>query len=176
MAKRKFFYQSGVGAVVLLIIISLIAGSVLLLKNKSSKPQALPGTPILSFSTDPISVGSDENFDLVLKVNPNGAEFHAFELYAKYDLAKVDFQSQDDLSQNIASAYPLIISAIDTGNQTISVVGTRLGSAFTGSEDQEIARVKMKNISGSGAGLLFSWSEDTKLGDKIAFQKLNSQP
>ena len=182
--KSRFINQSGVGAIVLLILLSLIAGSVVIFKKKNPAPAttpsnvpssevSAPGTPVLSFTSDPASPGPNENFDLILKANPDGTEFHAFEFYVSYDPEKVDFQIQEDLSQNISSAYPLIISAVDSNSQKISIVGTRTGSPFAGSEALEIARVKMKSKSGSGGGLVFSWGEGTKLGNKIPFQKLD---
>jgi|SRR3989344_1247399 len=187
MQKRKLFNQSGVGAIVLLIILSLIAGSVVLLKKNSSKPTVITPTlipsqevvnnsnePILSFSTDPLSVEPGQSFDLILKLNPMGKEFHAFEFYAGYDPAEADFQDEANLSANISSSYQLIISAVDTVNPRISVVGTKLGSSFSGSEDVEIARVKMKKKPEAQGNLTFSWLEDTKLGNKLTLQKLNA--
>ena len=172
--KFKEFQQSGVGAITLLILFSLIAGSVILVKRNSFRPKVPSGVPILSFTVDPAATGPGQNFDLVLKVNPNQAEFHAFELYLSYDPLKADFQEGVNLSANIASSYPLIISTIDPSTKIISVVGTRLRDPFIGNEDVEIARIKMKRMSGTSGGLPFSWGENTKLGDKLTLEKSNS--
>ena len=174
MTKRNRFLNSGVGAIALLILFSLIAGSVILVKRNSTKPKALYGVPILSFSLDSAAVGPGQNFDLILKVNPNQAEFHAFELYISYDALKVDFQEAANLSANIVSSYPLIVSSIDPSTKIISVVGTRLVDPFRGEAEVEIARIKMKRKSESLGSLSFSWGENTKLGDKLKIEKLNS--
>src|SRR3989344_2540504 len=146
MKKRKLFNQSGVGAVALLIILALIAGSVAMVKKNSPKRSRSPSTnpsevaagkePILSFVTDPATVAPGEKFDLIIKVNPKDTNFHAFELYTKYDPSNLDFQIQDNLAKNISSAYPLIINTVDTNTQIISIIGTRTGSSFSGSEEQ----------------------------------------
>lgn len=133
----------------------------------------LPEFPTLSFVKEPQTVKSDQNFDLVLKVNPNDAEFHAFELYVSYDPLKVDFQEGVNLSDNIVSPYPLIISSIDPSTKTVSVVGTRISGPFTGDTDVEIARIKMKRKAAPSESLSFSWGENTKLGDKLRIEKIN---
>ena len=171
--KRKFFSEAGARAVVLLILLAIVAGSVVFLKKNSARPKATPGVPLLLFSTAPDQVGSGQDFDLILKVNPNGAEFHAFELYSSFDPLKVEFQDSVNLSANISSPYTLIVSSIDILNPTISIIGTQTGNPFTGNEDVEIARVKMKKKPDSKDRLIFSWDENTKLGNKLPIQKLN---
>ena len=173
MLKRKFFSHTRGSAGIVLIILSLIFGSAVLIQRSQVKHKATPGVPALYFAREPQTARSDQNFDLVLKVNPNGAEFHAFELYIRYDPLKVDFQEEVNLSDNIVSPYPLIISSIDPSTKTVSVVGTRTSGPFTGDTDVEIARVKMKHKPDASGSLTFSWEENTKLGDKLTIEKIN---
>lgn len=173
--KSKIINQSGVGAVFLLILLSIVAGSVVFLKKNSARPKATPGVPILLFSEVPAHVGSGQDFDLILKVNPNGAEFHAFELYSRYDPLNVEFQDSVNLSANITSPYSLIVSSIDTVDPTISIIGTQTGNPFAGNEDIEIARVKMKKKTDIKGDINFSWGEGTKLGNNLQIEKLNKQ-
>ena len=184
MINRKFFNNSGEGVIVLLILLSLVAGTVVLIKKNIPKPEvAIPAVtqqevtvsnmPVLSFAADPVPAGSGDTFDLILKVNPNGVDFHAFELYVGYDPAKVDFQDSAKPAANISSSYPLITSAVDSENTIISIIGTRTGSSFSGSKETELARVKMKKKADVADEIAFFWGETTKLGNRLPLQKLN---
>ena len=157
-----------------LLVVSLLVGSVFLFKKNDQTAKLTSRVPTLSFSVEPQSVRPEQNFDLVLRVNPNSASFYAFELYTVYDPTKVEFQNTVDLSRNIKSSYPLIRSIIDRSNNTITVVGTRLGNPFSGSGEIEIARVKMRVKKRAKGDMIFSWSSNSKLGSNIATEKLNS--
>lgn len=175
MLKNKFFSHTRGSAGVILIILSLIFGSAVLIQKSQVRHRATPGVPTLYFAREAQTPRSDQNFDLVLKVNPNGAAFYAFELYATFDPTKVDFQDNVNLSQNITSAYPLIRSSIEINNKRITIIGTRIDGPFKGSEEAEIGRVKMKRKPSASGDLVFSWAGDTKLGNKLATEKLNGK-
>src|SRR3989338_1831110 len=136
MTKTRFKFSG----ITLLLIFSLIAGAVLLYRKIGIKPKATAGVPKLTYSIEPVSVNANQNFDLVLKINPNNSSFYAFELYTSYDPGKVDFQNTADLSQNIVSNYLLTNRSVDPAANLITIIGTKTGTAFTGSTDQEIAR------------------------------------
>lgn len=168
--KKKFFNQAGEVGLVLVLVLSLIAGTIFVVKKKMSKPVAKQGVPVLFYSIEPQTVAANQDFNLILKVNPNGADFHAFELYTKFDPIKIGFKDEVNLSTNIVSSHPLIISTIDTVNKTVSVVGTRTGVAFSGNEPIEIARIKMKKVNNNDR-MVFTWDEKTKLGNKLEINK-----
>ena len=171
----RSFPISGSGLVAALIIISTLAGSVFFLqKNIRRSYTPVEGVPTLLFANEPEKVRKNSDFDLILKINPNTAAFYAFELYVKYDPAEVGFQNTGNPSANIVSSYPLIISSINEVSQTISVVGTRLGSSFTGREEVEISRDRMRR-SGSSGKAEFIWGDGTKLGDDIQIQTISGQ-
>ena len=170
--------QAGEGGLILLIILTIIGGSVLYFRKSAKptapQPKAAPGVPTLTFASDPPIVNPGDDFNLILKVNPNGAEFHAFELYAKYDPTKAEPQDSVNPSANIVSSYPLIISTIDSANATITLIGTRTGSSFSDNQDQEVARVKLKKKADTQGNLNFTWDENSKLGNKLELEKINS--
>src|SRR3990167_1095987 len=170
---ERFFSDSKTKSVVLLLLLSLLVGSILLYYKVGVRPKAAPGVPSLNFSIEPGLVNSAENFDLVLKVNPNNASFYAFELYAGFDPSKVEFQDNVNLAQNITSSYPLITKSVDTNSNIITLIGTRTGSSFSGTVNQEIARVKMKVKSGVSGDMIFSWANNTKLGSNLPIEKVN---
>src|SRR3990167_2418262 len=170
---ERFFSDSKTKSVVLLLLLSLLVGSILLYYKVGVRPKAAPGVPNLNFSIEPGLVNSAENFDLVLKVNPNNASFYAFELYAGFDPGKVEFQDNTNLSQNITSPYLLANAAVDNANNIVTVLGTRTGSPFSGSVDQEISRVKVRVKAGASGDMNFSWSTNTKLGSNIQTDKVN---
>src|SRR3989344_4001233 len=157
--KNRFNFTGNI----FLLLLVLILGAVLVYRKIGIKPKATAGVPRLTYSIEPANVNANQNFDLVLKINPNNSTFYAFELYTSYDPGKVDFQNTADLSQNITSNYLLTNRSVDSTANLITIVGTRTGSAFTGSTDQEIARVKLQVKSGATGDLLFNWGTNTKL-------------
>lgn|SRR3989344_37898 len=170
---RHFYSKFKTKNLLLLILLSLLLGSILLTRKIGIRPRAVAGVPSLSFVLEPGTVNSGDNFDLVLKVNPNNASFYAFELYAGFDPGKVEFQDNTNLSQNITSPYLLANAAVDNANNIVTVLGTRTGSPFSGSVDQEIARVKVRVKAGASGDMNFSWSTNTKLGSNIQTDKVN---
>ena len=157
----------------LLLLLTLLAGALFLYRKIGIKPKAAPGVPILSYAVDPTPLASGQNFDLILKVNPNGASFYAFELYTSFDSTKVEFQNAADPAQNISSSYLLVKSEVDSVNNLITIVGTRTGSPFSGSSDLPIARVKMRVKAGVSGDVVFNWGNNTKLGSNIAIEKVD---
>src|SRR3989344_3077184 len=167
MIQSKLFSNPNYRKVVIILLIAFLAVSIVALRQIGLRLRAAPGIPTLSFSTNPSTLQEGQNFDLMLQVNPNNASFYAFELYANYDPNQVEFQNPTNLGQNITSSFILIKSEVDTSTNTITVVGTKTGSAFSGSTNMELARVKMRVISGASGSVDFNWSGITKLGSNI---------
>src|SRR3990172_11939832 len=92
---------------IFLLLLTLILGGLFLYRKIGIKLKATAGVPRLTYSIEPATVNANQNFDLVLKINPNNSSFYAFELYTSYDPSKVDFQNTADLAQNITSNYLL---------------------------------------------------------------------
>src|SRR3989344_2972468 len=107
MNKNQYFSNSKAKGVIVLLLLTLLVGSILLYRRIGLRPKATPGVPSLSFWVSPGTLQAGQNFDLIFKVNPNNASFYAFELYANYDPTKVEFQNNTNLSQNISSSYLL---------------------------------------------------------------------
>ncbi|OGK25517.1 hypothetical protein A3D76_06110 [Candidatus Roizmanbacteria bacterium RIFCSPHIGHO2_02_FULL_37_9b] len=169
----RFLFTSKKSLLIVVALLSLLAGTIFFLREMRKRSRAAPGIPTLFYSVEPATVQSGQNFDLVLKVNPNGASFFAFELYTIYDPTLVEFQNNANLSQNITSSYILVKSSVDTTNNIINITGLRTGSAFTGSANLEIARVKMKVKSGVLGDINFFWDGNSKLGSNINKETLN---
>src|SRR3989344_492100 len=163
---NRLLINSRKTAIIIVVLVTLLAGSIFLLRQ-GRRSKATPGVPTLFYSTEPGSLQSGQNFDLVLKINPNGATLYAFELYTIYDPQKVDFQNTTILAQNISSQFILINSTVDTANNIISITGAKTGSAFPSSSNTEIARVKMKVKSGVLGDVGFSWGGNTKVGSNL---------
>lgn len=153
-------------------LLSLLLGSIFLLRV-SKRSGATPGVPTLSYSVDPATLQAGQNFDLVLKVNPNGATFFAFELYTNFDPTKVEFQNMNNLNLNITSSHSLINYSIDTASNLITIIGTKTGNGFAGNSDMELARVKMKTKTGAAGDINFTWATSTKLGNNLNKELLN---
>ena len=152
----------------MLLILAIVFGALLFLRNTGTRIKAAAGVPTLFYGINPTSVRPGQAFDLILRVNPNGASFNAFELYTIYDPTKVEFQDMNNLAANISSAYILINSNIDPTNNRITIIGAKTGSPFSGSANLEIARVKMRVISGAEGDMVFSWDGSTKVGNNIS--------
>jgi len=172
MIEKKFFYQTGSASLILFLVLSLVAASVVVVKKNSNKKsqinspaQSAVNSPTLSFSADPIAPSVNQDFNLLVYANPAGKDFHAFELYFTYNTQAVE-------ALEVTSSYPLINSTIDPSTGTVTIIGTRTGSPFSGTENQEVARVRMTKK--SDQALKLEWRQHTKLGNKIEFQTVNS--
>ncbi|OGK27767.1 hypothetical protein A3C28_03895 [Candidatus Roizmanbacteria bacterium RIFCSPHIGHO2_02_FULL_39_9] len=152
---------------------ALIAGTFILLTQFVFRPRATAGVPSLSFATEPTSAEAGQNFDLVLKVNPNGSSFYAFELYFNYDPTKVEFQNSTQLEQNITSGFLIGQSSVDTTNHKITLLGAKPSTPFSGTAEQEIARIKLKLKESAAGEYQFNWLENTKLGTNLNIEKIN---
>ncbi len=144
-----------------------------ILRDAGQRSSAAPGIPTLSYAIEPSDIRPNDGFDLIIKVNPNGATFNAFELYTNYDPNLVDFQDSANLSQNISSSYILINSSVDTANNLINIVGTATNNGFSGNSEMEIARVLMKVNDGVSGDINFVWDQRTRVGNKLDHEKLD---
>lgn len=165
---KKRLAKTRLAFFVILLIIFTILGGAFFIRYTGTRIKAAPGVPSLFYAIEPDPIQAGQNFDLVLKVNPNGATFNAFELYTTFDPAKAEFQDMANLANNISSPYILINSSIDTTNNLITIIGTRTGDSFSGTADQEIARVRMRVLADATGDLNFIWdNNNTKVGNKI---------
>lgn len=168
MSREKNFFSTPKFIIFLVAIAAIVVFTGYLLREANKRSSAAPGVPTLSYSIDPDVIHPTDGFDLIIKVNPNGAVFNAFELYSTYDPALVNFQDQTDLSVNISSSYILINSSIDTTSNRITIIGTATGGGFSGNSEMEIARVRMLVNDSAFGDVTFVWNPDTKIGAKIA--------
>lgn len=164
--------QIKVLSMLLFIFIAIFLGLVVVYE-KVLQPKATAGVPSLFFATNPSSLPAGGNFELLVKTNPNGASFHAFELYISYDPTKVEFQNSD-LPQNIISSYNLVIRSVNTQNNTITIVGVRTQTPFSGSFEQEIAKVLMRVKPGALGNTSFTFGEASKLGDGLSVERIQA--
>ncbi len=159
-------------------VVTLVAGFVFYYTQLRTYTKAAPGVPSVFFAVNPAISSSTGNFDLILKVNPNGASFNAFDLRVMYDPAKTGFQNESDLNANIVEINPNRVissqSRIDAQTHKITVVGLREGGAnFSGSSDIEIVKITMKLLPGAGLPVVFTWDNGTKLGADIQIERVN---
>ena len=183
--KKINSYQKKGSVAVIALVLFLLAGSAVVIVRKTGQKKVVPaptsapvvvpvevtGVPTLSFNTEPGEISAGQDFDLVLAVNPSGVEFHAFELYVTYDPAQVEPQTVVNPVADIISGFPLISANFDENRAMITVIGTRTGDAFAGSSKEEIARIKLKSKVASAAELDFSYTEASKLGNKLTPEK-----
>ena len=162
-------YLNKVRLFLVFVILLIIASAVIVRESRQTKTQvAVPNIPSLSFALEPQTVKAGENIDLILQVDPNGVEFHAFELYFTFDPYQVELQNPDNAAQNISSEFPLIRSDVDSTAGKITMIGTRLGTPFIGSENLEIGRIRLKTKRNSLGVGTFQWDEQTKLGSNLS--------
>lgn len=149
-------------------ITALIAGTFILLTRFVFRPRATAGIPRLNFSVLNTSdaTQADKPYDLILKVNPNGAAFYAFELYFTYDPTKIELQS-GSAAENISSNFLIASSSVNTTTGEVSIVGARTGTPFSGTDNQEIARLKVKVKEGATGEYKYEWKNNTKLGNNL---------
>ncbi len=173
--RKLNFGQKGSAALLLIMALVLAGAGIVGYRqvNKTSQVKMTAGVPTLTFSVEPQINSKEQDFDLIINVNPNGAEFHAFELYFNFDRSQVEIQDQENPAQNITSSYSLIKSEIDTASGKVSLVGTRLGSAISGNQNTELARIRMNSIRSSLASGAFSWDQSSKIGKDIQKQLVN---
>lgn len=159
-----------------IIVVALIISGIFFLKpkSKSAPVVSLPpaGTPLLSFALEPAEVAPASDFDLIVQVNPNGAEFHAFELYFNFDSGQVELRNSVDTKQNISSQHPLIRSDIDATGK-VTMIGTRLGDSFSGNANVEIGRVRLKSRNSTLGSSVFKWNSASKIGQNIPKELLD---
>ena len=187
MMKQQLSSFDRIHLLFLILIIGGIVTGVYLISSqqrlglRSKAAQETP--PVRAFFTldQPIKQRGKE-FQLIVKLNPNGSSFLGFQLNFTYDKEKVDvaFNFLDDLGQAY-DAEKGFFKRIEKDKDTdkIQVYGAKLGGEpLAGNEDIEIAKIrfKLRDQLTDGDKILFSWdSENTKLaGDKTAVA-LNSQ-
>lgn len=149
-------------------VTALIAGTFILFTKFVFSPRATAGVPKLSFypSTTPDATQVGKPYDLIMSVNPNGASFYAFELYFTYDPAKIELQG-GNATENISSNFLVATSSVNTTTGEVSIVGARTGTPFSGTDNQEIARLKVKVKAGATGEYKYEWKGNTKLGNNL---------
>lgn len=155
-----------VAVLVTIITITSIITSSLIKQNKpNSKIQTISHQPQLIFSSTSLSAG--QPFDLIIKVNPNGSTFNAFRFDYSFDGSKVEFLNLSDISSHFerlfTSSLPLDTQISGT---TVSILGAKTGTSFSGITDIDMVKVKMRVKSGVTGTVAFNWNSTTEVEDK----------
>lgn len=146
--------------------------TIVAIRQRLVKPKAGAGQPILVFAVStPFKAGAD--FDLTIKVNPNGASFNAFEFLFTFDDAKVELRDPANLGNNITKLFTtsLPLTQSVTGNK-ILISGAKTGSPFSGTSDIDIVKVKMKAKTGVTGSVSFNWNAETAV-ESLTLDKRN---
>jgi|GEM_PF-2300895 len=145
-----------------------IVGAVYLFYSMRLRSKASNAMPKLSFATNPSPLVASSNFDLIVKMNPNGTTgFYAVSFVFTYQADKISFQNTQNLDANIVVLDSLLTvteKKVDTAAHTIKIVGTRTGTAYSGSTDMDVAKVTMKMKTGAVFPAFFQWINPTGLG------------
>lgn len=155
------------------IVLALLAGIFSIFQGLKVKPKADAGGVQLNFAVEPAALQVGSTFNLILKTNPSNTTFNAFKLYVTFDASKVEFQNGTDPVQNISSSFSLITKSYDVQTNTMTIIGTNTSGGFSGTTDQEIARVSMKVKTGVTGDIAFQWGTATQLRDGLQVSKNN---
>lgn len=138
--------------------------------------------PILSLGSHPKTLTPGQPFELLIQLDPQNNDIHAFDIVLHYDDAKIAFQNPNDLSANISSSYQLLkgennqLTHIDPVSKTIRIVGVNTRGAFSSLVVIARIEVKLSDTAPVGFYQLFTWDAvETKLGDYIKIREIEKQ-
>lgn len=149
---------------ILAIIFFSILGGFFVLKERILQPKAGGGPVTLSMQTDPATINPGDNFDLIVKTNPQGLSFYAFEIYIAYNPDQIEPQS--GYPGNIKTSNTLIPNtSITMPSYTFPLVGIKPMTPFSGTADQEIARIPLRVKPTATGSVTFTIANTSKIGD-----------
>lgn len=149
---------------ILAIIFFSILGGFFVLRKRFIQPKAGGGLVTLSMQADPATINPGDNFDLIVKTNPQGSSFYAFEIYIAYNPDQIEPQS--GYPGNIKTSNTLIPNtSITTPSYTFPLVGIKPMTPFSGTTDQEIARIPLRVKSTATGPVIFTITNTSKIGD-----------
>lgn len=150
------------GFLFLSVFIALVA-----LGERILRPKAEGGPTILSFAASPSPLPQEGDFDLILRANPNGLSFNAFEFHVAFDESKVVLRDPDSLGSNFERLYSsrLPLTQRVEGNK-IFISSAKTGEPFSGTNDINLVKVKMRVKSGAAGQADFTWDDKTEVEAK----------
>lgn len=152
-------------AVLLTLVVFSIVGFVFFYQELRKRSKAAPtGTPEIYLSTvDDPPMQTDGGLKVALKLNPNGVttDLYAFDVEVKFDAAKVEMKNKAGVEANVFLATDILKQqVILVGTDTIRIVGTRIGSPFSAT-NQKIADITFMMKSTDGFPVSFNLEKVT---------------
>lgn len=142
----------------------------------------LVNPPILSLGSNPATLIPGQPFELLIQLDPQNNDIHAFDIILHYDDSKIVFQNPVNLMENIISSYQLLRGAndrlthIDGVNKTIRIVGVNTKNAFDSLVVIARVTVRVADTTPVGFYRLFTWdAAETNLGDYIKIREIEKQ-
>ncbi|MBM3283462.1 hypothetical protein FJY90_04365 [Candidatus Gottesmanbacteria bacterium] len=131
------------------------------------RPKAAGGPISLSFTSLPEQLRSGGDFDLIVRANPGDLPFNAFELHFTFDDTKAELRNLSDPGSNIERMFSSDLSLTQKieGNKIV-ISGAKTGDAFSGNQNIDLVKVKMKLKADAVGTVKFVWDAATQLERK----------
>ena len=140
---------------------AFLVAALIAIRERYVRPRAEAGKPHLSFGF----VKEGDNLAVTVRVNPNGTQFAAFDIFFDYDQAKLQLIDGGNgwVERLFTSDLPLVT---DKNGNVLRVGGTKTNENFSGTQNIDLFKVKFKLLATSGS-VSFNWnSAKIKVSDK----------